>query len=467
MSDKKKKGIEIPHVYVILMAVMLLVVVLSYVVPSGEYVRSVDPDTGRTVVDASSYHIIDKPAATTPLGFFMAIYQGAMRAAGIILSLLIIAGPLELLEVTGTIEGGINKLISGLKGKEALLPPLLVIVFAVLGNIGFQEGALPFWPIAVSIMMAIGYDRVAGVASAALGLAAGFTAGALNLFTTGIAQQIVGLPFFSGVEFRLIGSAVFALMAIIYLSAYCKKIKADPSKSFVAEEYIRQQEAKENKESIQLNWQRAISLLGLIIVIFLQGYGSIKLKWGLAEISALYLLLTVLISVVFKIGASKTCIMFIEGSKKMLGAALTLALANAVMVLMEKSMIIDTAVNGLVRSFDGKSGATIVLILYLSVIGSNFLVTSGSGKAAILMPILAPFAQIIGISQQIIVLIFQYGDGFTNYFWPTSGVLMAGLTMTGVDYKAYAKFSWKIILAFQIVAFGLLLLALKINLGPF
>lgn len=465
--SEKKKGFTIPHVYIILMIVMLLVVVLSYVVPSGEYIRSVDPDTGRTIVDADSFQITERPVRITPIDFFGSMYEGAMRAAGIIMSLLIIAGPLELLQVTGTIESGISKLVKGLKGKESWVPPMLVMVFAILGNIGFQEGALPFYPIAVSIMVAIGYDKIAGVAAATLGIAAGFTAGALNIFTTGIAQEIVGLPLFSGLEFRLIGSFLFALMGAVYLSFYCKKIKTDPSKSFVAEEYIQQIESENSNNVEDFNWQRIISLLGLVIVISLQGYGSIKLGWGLREISSIYLLLTVLITLVFKINGSKACELFIAGSRKMLGAALTLALANAVMVLMEHSMIIDTAVNGLVKSFQGKSEITTILILYLSVLGSNLLVTSGSGKAAILMPILAPFAQIIGISQQLMVLIFQYGDGFSNYFWPTSGVLMAGLAMTGVDYKAYAKFAWKIILAFQIVAFIILVIASNINLGPF
>lgn len=466
---EKNKKFEIPHVYIILMIVMLIVVILSIVVPSGEYVREIDEATGRTIVDSTSYHVIEKPPIVGPLKFFGAIYEGSVKAAGIIMSLLLIAGTLELLEYTGTVEAGIRKLITLLKGKEGILPPILLIVFAILGATGWQEGALPFYPIALAIVLAIGYDRIAGVAVAALGIAAGFTSGTLNLFTTGIAQEIIGLPLYSGVGFRAIGTVLFASMAATYVYFYCKKIKKDPSKSFVAEEYIEQLNSRteESDAGKTADWRQISSLVGLFFVVMLQGYGTIKLGWGLPQISAIYIMLALYIIIVFRIGGNNACEIYANGSKKMLPAALVLGIANGVMVLMEHGKIIDTAINGLVNTFQGKSPVMIVFILYIAIIGFNVLVTTGSGKAMILMPILAPFAQIININAQLMVLIFQYADGFTNYFWPTSGVLMVGLAMCKVDWRNWAKFAWKIILLMQIVAFVLVVIALKINLGPF
>ncbi|WP_130863250.1 YfcC family protein [Bacilliculturomica massiliensis] len=465
MSNKVRKGINVPHVYVILFMVMVIVTILSFIVPSGEYIRSVG-ENGQTFVDPDSFKYIEPVEQITLVSFFQAFYEGMIKASSVIFILLICAGPLELLDYSGAIEGGINKLVGAMRGKEALLPPALTIVFTILGMIGFQEGALPFYPLAVAMVVALGYDRVAGVGTAALGIAAGFTGGALNLFTTGISQQIIGLPLYSGLGFRMIGVAVFGGLAAAYVHFYCAKIKKDPTKSVIAAEYMeqleKQKEPDDGSEKTQLTGMRVLCLLGLLATIVLQGYGSINLGWGMPEISAMWMMLTFFIIIVFRIGPSQACLIFAKGAQKMLPAALTLGVANAVMVLMEKAQIIDTAIHALVQGFDGKSPVIIVLILYLAIIFFNSFVTTGSGKAMILMPILAPFAQIINIPKQVVVLIFQYGDGPTNYFFPTSGVLMAGLSMCGVDYKAWAKFSWKIILLIQTAGFILLIASLKV-----
>lgn len=464
MENKKRRTFSVPHVYIILLMVMLIVVVLSLIVPSGEYVRMTN-EAGQTTVDPDSFRYIEAANEITFFDFFKAIYSGMMAASGIIFMLIIVAGPLELLEYTGAIEGGINKLIGAMKGKEAMLPPTLVIVFTILGIIGFQEGALPFYPLATAMMLALGYDRVAGVGTAALGIAAGFTAGALNLFTTGISQEIVGLPLYSGVGYRLLAGVIFGGMAAVYVFLYCKKIKKDPTKSVMADDYIAQLEKQKeasSEEGTKLTLTRTLTLVGLLFVIVIQGYGSIKLGWGMPEIAALWIMLTFFVVIVCRISPSKACTLFVDGSKKMLSAALTLGVANAVMTLMNQAQIIDTAIHALVQCFTGKSPIIIVLILYLAIIFFNSFVTTGSGKAMILMPILAPFAQIINIPKQVVVLIFQFGDGPTNYFFPTSGVLMAGLDMCGVNYKAWAKFSWKIIVLIQIAGFLLLVGSLKV-----
>lgn len=459
-----KKQFKIPHVYIILLSVMLVIILISYVIPSGEYKRVTDPKTGQISVDPNSFEYIDKPKKENPISFFAAIYKGSMKASGIIFSLLLVVGALELLDYSGTVKKGINKLVKITKGKEYLVPPLLVVVFTVLGSIGFQEGALPFYPMAVSIALAIGYDRIVGVSSAIFGLISGYTGGALNMFTTGLSHRIIGLPLYSGVLFRYSFTALFATISIIYLVRYMKKIKNDPNKSYVKDEYISQTKVTHSEDST-FTFKEASTLIGLLIVIFFQGYGSIKLGWGLGEISAAYLLLAVYIAIIFKISPSNASLIFAQGASKMLPASLTIGLANAVMVLMDNAKIVDTVIYNLVQTFEGKSTITIALIIYLAVILFNAFVTTGSGKAMILIPILSPFAQILKIKQQIMVLIYQYGDGFTNYIYPTSGFLMAGLQMCKLEWGTWAKYFWKLVVIFQIVAFLIIMFAFQIGLS--
>ncbi len=464
---KKKKSFKLPHVYILLMIVMAIIVVLSWVIPSGEFGQVQDPVTGRMIIDPNNFQYIKDVKPITFMDFFTAIHTGIVQSGDIIVMLLLAVGSIYLVEKSGAIAAGVHRLLEVSKGKEILVISILTLIFTILGAIGFGEGGLPFIPLAVSVVSALGYDKITGMATAQIGMGIGFASGVLNLYTTGISQTLVGLPIYSGIVFRTVALVIFYIISMIYIIKYAKKIKKDPSKSVVAEHYIRQANEDVKQEIVEFTLGRKLALISLVLVFVLQAYGAIKLKWGLPQISALYLIFAFVLVIVLKLKPSQACVDFAYGASRLLPAAFAIGIARSVMVLMTQAKIIDTAIYQLAQALQGKGPVLILFMVYISVIIFNFFVISGSGKAVILMPILGPLGQLVKINQQIMVLIFNYGDGFTNYIWPTSGALMAGLSMCDIEWQEWAKFSAKLIILLSTIGFGLVILAHYINLGPF
>lgn len=470
MNDKvvsKKKSFKLPHVYILLMSVMVLAVILSWIIPSGEFGRVLDPASGRMIVDPSNFQYVDTAKSITIIDFFSAIHKGIVESGDIIVMLLIAIGSITLVEKSGAIDAGIHRLLEVTKGKDILVMTLLTLIFALLGTIGFAEGGIPFIPLAIKVLLALGYDKITGLAIAQLGLALGFSSGIFNLSTTGVSQSILGLPVFSGYGFRALAFALFYIVAMIYIINYAKKIKKDHSKSIVAEQYASQSFEDVEKVSVEFTLRRKLSLIALALVFIIQAYGAIQLKWGLAQISGLYLMFAVVLVIILNLNPSKACVEFAKGASTLLPAAIAIGIARSVMILMSQAKIIDTAIYKLAESLQGKSPIVILFAVYLSVIIFNFFVTSGSGKAVILMPILGPLGQLVGVNQQIMVLMYNFGDGFTNYLWPTSGVLMGALEMCDVEWQEWIKFSGKIITLLATIGFVLIALAHYVDLGPF
>lgn len=468
-SKQKQKGINFPHVYIMFMLVMLLVVLLSWIVPSGEYERNVNPDTGITELNTEKFAYVEQAKPIGFMDFFTALHNGVVQSADIIVMLLFASGALFILEKSGAIAAGIHKLLSVAARKEKLIIVSLLVLFSVLGTIGFGEGGIPFIPLAMAVVMGLGYDRITAFAIPTVGLAIGFTAGVVNFYTTGVSQTIVGLPIYSGLAFRIVALIVFILISIIYILRYANKTKADPSKSIVADEYL--EELGNSKtaeyEEEELTLSRKLALLGLVVVLVGSAFGAIKLGWGMPELSAVYAIYAIFLVIILKLNPSEAAETFGVGAARLLPTGLAIGFARSVMILMTQAQIIDTAVHSLSNVLSNTGTIITLLVLFIVVIFFNFFVVSGSGKAIILMPIMGPLGKILGINQQVMVVVYQFGDGFTNYLWPTSGGLMAALGMSNVSYAAWVKFSVKLFLLLHFAAFILILIAHYIGLGPF
>ncbi|WP_391206336.1 YfcC family protein [Psychrobacillus sp. L4] len=468
-SKKERKGFNLPHVYIMFILVMLLVVALSWIVPSGQYERVQNPDTGITELNTEHFAYVDQANPIGFMDFFTALHNGVVQSADIIVMLLFASGALYILEKSGAIAAGIHKLLRVADGKEKIVIIALITLFSIMGTIGFGEGGIPFIPLAMAVVMGMGYDRITGFATSTIGLAIGFSAGAVNFYTTGVSQTIVGLPIYSGVGFRIISLVIFLVISVLYILRYAKKTKADPSKSLVATEYKEQlknaNKAEYEEEAFTLS--RKIALLGLVAVLVGSAFGAIKLGWGMPELSAVYAIYAVFLVIVLKIKPSDAAVMFGKGAAILLPTGLAIGFARSVMILMTQAQIIDTAVHSLSGLLNHTSSIITLLVLFLVVIFFNFFVVSGSGKAMILMPIMGPLGKILGINQQVMVVLYQFGDGFTNYLWPTSGGLMAALGMSNVDYATWVKFSMKLFMLLHFAAFILILVAHYIGLGPF
>src|SRR5699024_3530589 len=218
-----------------LLLIMLLVVALSYVIPSGSYERITDETTGISVVDPDTFRYVENENPITFMDYFEAVYNGFVNGATIMGTLFISSGVIYLLEVSGAFGAGINLILQKTKGKEFSVVCIFYTIFVIFGVLGYGEAAYPFYPLAVTIGFALGYDRMVGTGLAIIGSTVGFTSGLMNTFTTGVAQQIVGLPMFSGIGFRCVGLVVFYIIGLAGLYAYCRKIKKNPEASLMSE----------------------------------------------------------------------------------------------------------------------------------------------------------------------------------------------------------------------------------------
>lgn len=464
---KEKKKIVLPHVYVLLMIIMVAILLITYVVPSGEYTRVIDPNSGREIVDPSTYQSIDK-TYLTPLDFFTALHTGFTETAGIIGMVLAIGGALAVIDKTGAINAGIYALVKKMKHMDKLLLVVLIALFSFLGANGFAEGGSVFIPLAVTLSVALGYDKMVGAGAGILGLCVGFTAGFVNTSTLGVGQVILGLPLFSGIEFRFTIWVILTAAAIVYVLRYAAKIRRDPARSVYGKDFAELSSQESHKEDeIPLTTSRTLILAVFLLTLFAQVYGTLKLGWYLSELSALFLMLAVVVCIFGRLSPSVVAAEFAKGASGILPACLSIAMARSILVLMNQSKIIDTVIYSLSSALTGKNPIIIVLLVYCIVVVFNFFVTSGSGKAVVLMPILGPLGQLTGIRQQVMVVIYQMGDGFTNYFWPTSGTLMASLALADIKYEDWFAFAYKFFI-FVTVAGGVVCVAAQlVGLGPF
>ena len=460
----QKKGFHMPHVFIILLVIMLFVVLLSYVIPSGSYER-IEDSSGITVINPDTFQYVENETPITFMDYFEAIYTGFVNGATIMGTLFISSGVIYLLEVSGAFGAGINMILKKTKGREFSVVCIFYTIFVVFGVLGYGEAAYPFYPLAVTIGFALGYDRMVGTALAIVGSTVGFTSGLMNTFTTGVAQQIVGLPLFSGIGFRAAGLVVFYIIGLIGLYTYCRKIKKNPTLSLMSEEYMNQKQEDHTEGMEEMNIRRALGLLVFLGIIIVQGFGCIRLGWSFAQIAAIYVIMGILLSIIFRFGPSEACQLFCKGAVRVFAAAFAVGLAQSVVVLMNQAYIMDTIVHGMSQLLENRSAILALLIIFVFVTLFNFLVVSGSGKAVIIMPILQPLGKILNINQQVLVLTYQYGDGITNSFWPGSSLVQ--LSMCGVDYGSWIKFCWKIYLGFIVSAFVLVMIAYGIGYGPF
>ena len=460
----QKKGFHMPHVFIILLVIMLFVVLLSYMIPSGSYER-IEDSSGITVINPDTFQYVENETPITFMDYFEAIYTGFVNGATIMGTLFISSGVIYLLEVSGAFGAGINMILKKTKGREFSVVCIFYTIFVVFGVLGYGEAAYPFYPLAVTIGFALGYDRMVGTALAIVGSTVGFTSGLMNTFTTGVAQQIVGLPLFSGIGFRAAGLVVFYIIGLIGLYTYCRKIKKNPTLSLMSEEYMNQKQEDHTEGMEEMNIRRALGLLVFLGIIIVQGFGCIRLGWSFAQIAAIYVIMGILLSIIFRFGPSEACQLFCKGAVRVFAAAFAVGLAQSVVVLMNQACIMDTIVHGMSQLLENRSAILALLIIFVFVTLFNFLVVSGSGKAVIIMPILQPLGKILNINQQVLVLTYQYGDGITNSFWPGSSLVQ--LSMCGVDYGSWITFCWKIYLGFIVSAFVLVMIAYGIGYGPF
>ena len=462
-----KKKFVFPNTYVIIILMMIVAVLLTWIIPSGEFERVKDEVSKQSIIIPGTFKYIEN----NPISLFkipVYIMKGLAKASDIVFLVIIVGGTFNIIIETGMFQSFAGRLTKVFSNKEVLIIPAFSTIFALACTTMGVNTFIGFAPIAVIIARSIGYDAIVGVSMVALGGAIGFSTGTFNPFTTGVAQSIAGLPIFSGVGYRFVCLVVFLIVTNIYIIWYAKKVKANPEASVV---YEMEQENKKvevsEKQHDKIEGRHYLVLLIVIACFVLLVYGSQNWKWKLQENAAMFLWMGVLSGFAYGFGPSKIAEEFTKGAKKLVYGALMIGMANGISLILADGKILDTTVQylgGLLVVLPSHAQAAGMFLMQLLI---NGLITSGSGQAAATMPIMLPVADIIGMTKQTAVLAFNFGDGLSNYILPTSSALMGFIAMVGISYSNWMKFMWRLFLIWTVVGAVLVIVANSINYGPF
>ncbi|MEW8972917.1 MAG: TRAP transporter large permease subunit [Tissierellaceae bacterium] len=467
MTNSKKKERGNINPYVLLFCVIAICGIASYFVTPGAFEREVVND--RTVVVPGSYHSVEK-TPIAPFDILRAIPHGLIGSASVVFLILIVGGTIEVFNQSGSISMGVSKLISKMGGKgDTLVLIIFMIMFAVMGGfLGWVEAAIPFVPIAIPIILALGYDAMTAVAVCILGLMVGFSIGPTNVYTVAIAHAIAELPMFSGIGLRMIAYIVFVGVSIIYTVRYANSAKKDPSKSLVADIDVSDltYDFSEN-EGKEMTGAQKISLFVLAVTFLIVVYGMLKLGWDINDMTAAFLLCGIIAGFICKMKPGEIANTFILGAKGSMNGAMIVGIARGVQWILEKGGIIDPIINNLAELLSGFPAVLSAIGIMLVVTLLNGLVPSGSGKAMALMPLLMPLGDLIGLTRQTTTLAYQFGDGISNMFWFTYGTLLIFLAYGKVPLQRWYKFLWPLMVILFAIAIVFLLVATKIGYGPF
>lgn len=452
-----------PHTYVIIGIILVIVTALTYIIPAGSYDRMEDPVTGRTIVVQDSFHFVDQ-TPVNPFKMVMALGDGLVDASDIIFFIFFAYGFVYMLIQTGAFYGSMGALVRKLKGSEILIFPVFMILFGICGStFGMYEEVYGLLPAFIGIAIALGYDGLVGGAAVVLGTATGFAAATLNPFTIGIAQGIAELPIGSGVVYRIICFVLFESLVIWYLMRYAHKVKNDPGLSLVKDVHFNTNGGmtREKMESLPFTGKHKFIMILFMFTIGTLVYGTSQLGWYLSELSALFLLMMIVVGLIGGYSFSKIASLFVAAVSEVIFGALVVGIARSLTIVMTEGNIIDTVVYymaGMLTNV-GSSVAAVGMVVVQNII--NFFIPSGSGQAAVSMPIMVPLADAIGMNRQIAVLAFQFGDGFSNLFWPTSVALECGLM--GIPVEKWYRFMAPLFFMMLSLQFALIIISTMIN----
>ena len=439
--------LKVPHTLVILFSMVIIAQILTYVIPAGSFDR-IETESGRMQVVPGSFNLTPDVPAVSPFASLTAIPKGFSSAHEIIFFVFIIGGMFAVLRATGTLEAAMASLLRRWGKRPFWLIAGGITMFAFGSTtVGFGEEYYPFVPVLVSLCVALGYDRMTAIGIIMIGYGAGYGPAFINPFTTLIAQDIAGLEPASGMWYRLICFVVFVSIGIHHVWSYAKRVGNDPSTSLVADIDVPAGAAIPNdQESASLHnlppmtrTQKLImSAIGLAMILLV--YGMIVWKWGLFEMQGLFAGLTLVIAIIARMSPNRTATEFSIGAGSLTSVALLIGVARAIQVVLDEGGVVDTMVHGISIPVQELPGAVSAIAMFFVQSLANFFIPSGSGQAYVTMPIMAPLADIVGISRQVAVLAFQFGDGFSNIVIPTQYVLIGILAMAGIPYDRWLRF---------------------------
>ena len=450
--------LRIPNTFVLLFAILALIALATWFIPGGKY------DThlvnGKQLIDPASFHYVES-APQGLVALMKAPIKGFVEAAQIIGFVLVVGGAFAVVQKTDAIDTGIRS-IARMHEHSALVRAALIPVFVTLFSLGgatfgMNEEAIPFVLIFVPLALALGYDTITGVSIPFLGSQAGFGAAFLNPFNVGIAQGIAGVPVFSGIGYRLIVWVATTSVTILFLMWYAARVKQNPalSPTYVLDQTRRQEQpAHIGLDRMTGRHKAVLAIFALSLAAMV--IGVVKFDWYIDEIAALFLSMAIVVGIVGRLGPDNWVAAFMQGAKDLAPTALVIAIARGTMILARDAHIIDTMLHGLMPLVQSSHPVFAAQKMYLIQSVINFFIHSGTGQAALTMPIMAPLADLVGVTRQTAILAFQLGELSTPMI-PTSGITVGVLALARVPWITWARWMIPLQLIYLVLALVLLI----------
>ncbi len=458
-------GVEdrFPTAYTILFGLTILMAVLTWILPAGQYQRVANEALGKDAPVPGSYQLVEAApqgvfdVLMAPIAGFYNQASGMANAIDVSLFVLVIGGFLGVVNATGAINTGIERVMVRLKGREKWMIPALMLLFAAGGTTyGMAEETLAFYVILLPLMIAVGYDALVGVAVIMVGAGIGVLGSTINPFSTAIASNAAGIPFTQGMALRLVILALGWLICVAYVMRYAERVRKDPSASLVAElkasneaHFLRNRES--HRDAVLTGRQKLVLLLfgatfaAMVWGVALQG-------WWMAEMSALFLASAIAVGLVGWMGEKPFTSAFVDGARDLLGVALVIGLARGIVVIMDQGRITDTILHAFEGWISGMSDVAFVNALFATEGLLSLLVPSTSGLAVLSMPILAPLSDFAGVPRHLAVTAFQTAIGITNLVTPTYAVVVGALAIGRVPYQRWVRFIWPLMVLLALLS---------------
>jgi uncharacterized ion transporter superfamily protein YfcC len=464
----------------LLTGIIFLVSLLTYVIPSGAYVRETRKvgTIDRTLVIPGTFQEIPKhyslrgavlgevvEGKSTPVsfhGFLTAIPRGMEAAADIIFFIFIIGGVFGILQRTGTIAAAIHKLLDVFGKSSGTLTVAIMVCIAIGGStLGMGEEFIPLVPLFLMISKRMGLDRIYGLAIVMLAAEVGFAAGMTNPFTINIAQGIAELPINSGLGFRMVFFACCVTLTLVYVLRYGARVKRNPAASLmVGDEFDLSEHGLETHAFSRSHLAVLVACAATFVLILV---AVRKLDWWLPDMAGGFFLMGLLAAILCRLPVAEATKAFVKGMEDMVVAALVVGFARGIEVVLQDGQILDTVIHSAALVLVGvpRYVSAEGMLLFQTML--NFFIPSGSGQAAVTMPLMAPLSDVLGVTRQTAVFAFQCGDGFSNTIVPTSGVLMAMLSLAGIPYEKWLRFVLPLFAQLMVLSAVFLVVAMAIG----
>ena len=449
-----------PHTMTLLFVMLVLATIAGHILTPGAFAR-VHTETGRAVLDPSSYHTVARNPPTF-MDLMLAIPKGLEQNAPVIFMILCSLGGIQLVNESMAINAAIVRIAKKSAKADMAVIAGLSIMYGLIGvGASWTIGFAPFIPITVAAVRALGYDELLGAAIVILPGASGWTSGIINVYSTAPAQEFAGLPVFSGLWYRAVCFAVFLAVSLTFIISYAKKQRKS-GKALPPGET----ETSLEVSAPQLTTRRKIVLIANVLGLAVLSYGTTALSWGMNHISGYWILIAIITGLAMKMKPGGIAEAFSRGMQSVVAAAFTIGLAAAFIVVLTDSSLMDPIIHGLSRTLSVTPAALLGVLIFITTLTATFFIAGIYGKTVTMMPLLAPLGDLLGVRKQVIVLAFIFGAGFTIWFWPTSPVGVASVGAAEIEYGRWMKFILKPMIALNIAAITLVVIAQAINLGP-